>query len=774
MWYHFAFVAVSVALFGLTVGALIVYLLPRFFADEATKSRLFLAALLFSVSIVVSFVIQVQIPFTPEWTAGGISSVVGTYLIISVPFIWSGVAVSLALTRFPKQISTLYAADLVGAGLGTVALIWLLAVLQDGPSAVLAVAALAGLGALFFGADLRGLRWPVLASGVAVLFLALAIGNGVAARDHDALLDIRYVKGETEAHAPLYEKWNAFSRVLVGGNPDAERDPFVLGLSSAYPGGPAVRELAMTIDASAGTIVTKYNGDPDSLGYLKYDTVHLAHYLRNNGKVAIIGTGGGRDILAALAFGQRSITAIEMNGAILEAVNEEFGDFTGHLDQQPGVRFVNDEARSHLSRTDERFDLIQIPFIDTWAATAAGAFALSENGLYTVDAWGTFLDRLEDDGILSVSRWFYLPRPMEAYRLVSLAAETLRQRGIENPRDHIMLVRSQDGRPFPDIAVTTILVSPTPFSTRDTSEMERVSRSLDFEPALLPGREASDPLFAQIAEAEDVGDLDLPFPGDISAPTDDRPFFFQMIGFRDIFNGSLYGGFDDYLVKPVLVLVSLALTVIVLTVVFIIGPLALTAKRSALRGTAPYFVFFAAIGLAFLLIEISQMQRLIIFLGHPTHSLSVVLFSLLLSSGVGSLATERLVRTGPALRPAVLWPFAALIVLLLVFGFTTPAVIDRFDASTTPVRILASVGILAPMGLLMGMPFPVGMKVASLRPDAPTPFFWGINGATSVCASVLAVAVAMGWGISTAFWAGLACYAVAAVALGAVVMRGRA
>lgn len=564
------------------------------------------------------------------------------------------------------------------------------------------------------------------------------------------------------------------SRIRVDGDPTASGDPFVLGLSPSYPGGEQVRQLSLTIDAAAATVVPSYDGDPENLEYLRYDVVNLAHYIRPDASVFIIGSGGGRDVLAALSFNQPSVTAVEMNGAILEAVNGRYGDFTGHLDQQPGVTFVNDEARSYLARSDERYDVIQIPFIDTWAATGAGAFALTENSLYTVEAWQNFYEHLSDRGVLSVSRWFFIARPMEAYRLTSLAAESLRSMGVERPRDHVILVRSVE-TPFRGIAVTTILVSREPFSASDIAEIERVVRFLQFEVLLTPDQVGSDPLFAKIAETDDPATLDLGFPADISAPTDDRPFFFQMIRFQDLFDSSLYGGFNDYLAKPVLVLTSLAGAVLGLTALFILLPLLLTTSRNALQGMLPFVVFFSGIGLGFLLLEISQLQRLIIFLGHPTFALSVVLFSLLLFSGLGSLATEWLVKPtlNPKLRLSLLWPLLVLLLVLVTFGLATPTAIDRFDASTTPVRIMAAVAILAPMGLMMGMPFPLGMKLASLRPNAPTAFFWGINGATSVLASVLAVSISLGWGISNAFWLGTVSYAVASAALGLVIVRGR-
>jgi len=293
-----------------------------------------------------------------------------------------------------------------------------------------------------------------------------------------------------------------------------------------------------------------------------------------------------------------------------------------------------------------------------------------------------------------------------------------------------------------------------------------------FEVVLAPGQAGSDPVFAKIAEAEDPEALPLGFRMDISPPTDDRPFFFQMIRFQDVFDASLYGDKDTrYVTRPVLVLFSLAVAVLGLTALCILFPLLLTTTRQALQGMLPLVVFFSGIGLGFMLLEISQMQRFTIFLGHPTYALSVVLFSLLLASGLGSLATERLVNSG--LRPSLLWPFALLLLVLIATGFLTPEAIDRFEGATTPVRILTAAVILAPMGLVMGMPFPLGMKVASLRPNAPTVFLWGINGATSVCASVLAVAIAMSWGISTAFWVGFASYAMASAAMGLVAIRRR-
>ncbi|MGB2694699.1 MAG: hypothetical protein WBD55_05860 [Dehalococcoidia bacterium] len=773
MWYHFAFMAVSVALFGMTVGALIVHLAPERFSDQQTRERLAQAALLFTLTLVLSFVVQLQIPFEPEWSFISILLVATTYLVISVPFIFSGIVVCLTLTRFPAQVSRLYAADLIGAGLGTITLIWLLNLLNDGPSTVLAIAALASLGAALFGWNSGKQRYAVAAYVGAALLVALALSNATLAQDQNAVLKIRYVKGGNDQPA-LTETWNAFSRVSVLGDPEHATYPFGWGLSPACAGGPLVRQLFLVIDSTAGTPLTYYDGSKTGLAHLRCDVTNMAHYIRSNGDVFIIGAGGGRDVLTSLYFKQHSITAVELNGDILNLVNGKYGDFTGHLDKQPGVRFVNDEARSYLARSDERYDLIQISLIDTWAATAAGAFALSENSLYTVEAWETYLDHLKPGGVLSVSRWYYGNRPMEAYRLTSLASTTLRRMGVERPRDHLIFIKGVENE-LVGTGVGTILVGREPFSAEDVSKITLTATAFQFEMALTPTSVGSDPVFAQIAEAEDPGSISLGFPADISAPTDNRPFFFQMFHVWDMFNPSLYDNVDPILTKPFVVLFSLVVTVLALTTFFILLPLALTTSRQALKGMTPFVVFFCAIGMGFLLLEVAQLQRLIIFLGHPTYALSVLLFSLLIFSGLGSLATERLLNAGSTARLHVrhLWPLGALLVVLLAFGLLTPATTHTFDAETTPVRIMFAVLILAPMGLFMGMPFPLGMKVASRYENAPTAFFWGVNGATSVCASVLAVAISLGWGISNAFWVGCFCYAIAAIALGAVTLRGR-
>ena len=780
MYYHFAFVAISVTMFGMAVGALAVFLRPAVFIPERVSRHLAIGSALFAAAIVLSYLTHLAIPFLIEPSLVSVYALSLTYAALSVPFVLSGIVVSLALTRFPSQVSSLYAADLTGAALGCL-LVGPILRLTDAPSAVLVTAAVTAIAALLFATDGRTTWTQPSDSGrllrglvaLAVLMTAGAVAQGVAARHNAGWLRLVWVKGQYEAR-PLVERWNSFSRIRVIGNPDRVTRPSGWGFSRTLPSDRMAHELHLDIDSYAGTELTAYHGDPEAVAHLKYDVTNVVHYLRPDSQVIVVGTGGGRDVLSALTFNQKRVTGVEINEGIIDLVNRRFGDFTGHLDRDPRVRFVNDEARSYLARLQDRSDIIQISLIDTWAATASGAFVLTENSLYTVEAWRMFLAHLAPRGILSVSRWYYADRPGEVYRLATLASATLMQLGVTRPGDHYAIVRAKPAAaPNAPDGVGTMLLSRDPLSPRDLDLLESVASTMEFEIVQSP-RFSADETFAAIASGDRMKDAVAKHALNISPPTDDTPFFFHMLRLRDVFNTARWHdqGIVRFNMTAVGVLGVLMLTVAVLTTACIVVPLMLSrslAPGSANRASfAPHMVFFAAIGFGFMLVEISQVQRLTIFLGHPVYSLSVVLFSLLLSSGLGSLSTASLAADE---RRASMLRLVGLVAVLTGFGALTPIVIHQFEAASTPARIAISVAVLFPIGFFMGMAFPIGMRRALADAPSIAPWLWGVNGAASVCASVLVVVIALGAGISAAFWTGSACYVVA---LGAIVTTSRA
>lgn len=754
MWYHFSFMAVSVTMFGLTLGAILVYLRPQWFRPEQAAERMGLAALSFSVLIVISFLTHLCIPFITRLSMVHLWAIAVNYALLSLPFVASGVLVTIALTKFPKQVGKLYAVDLIGAGVGCLAVAALL-FFWDAPTLVVNIAALASLGAVCCLSSVDARRLRRTSMGVTVALLGCAIVGSTMAGRQRPLIHPVWVKGELEP-PPVYQRWNAFSRVAVW--EEGAGKPFGWGLSERCPLDEPVEELWLNIDASAGTVLTRFDGDASKLGHLRYDVTNLVHYIRPDSRMMVVGAGGGRDVLSALHFRQPEIVAVEINGAILEAVNGRFGRFTGHLDRRPDVRFVHDEARSYIARCKDHFDIIQVSLIDTWAATSAGAFVLTENSLYTVEAWQSLMDRLTDRGVLSFSRWHSVNQPGELYRLTALAVKTLTELGVADPQDHLIIVHrprtsGQSGPP----GVATLLASRTPFSSHDVEVIRRVAERMAFR-VLLTGGEASDDTLARLASGKDLDRFTNEYPIDITPPTDDRPFFFSMLRPRDVFNLQRMNNTAMRSNTIALaVLGVLLITVVVLTALCVIVPLWLTTERQALSGSWPLLVYFSCIGFGFMLVEITLMQRLNVFLGHPIYSITVALFCLLLASGCGSWLSGLLVKDVTR-GPSALTCMAALVAVVLLAWLASAPLLGNFQPAPTWLRIAVACGILSPLGLAMGMAFPLGMRAASGRSAALKPWLFGINGATSICGSVLAVVISLIFSISTALLLGVVCY----------------
>jgi hypothetical protein len=750
LWYHFAFMAISIAMFGLTIGALLVFLRPGRWPQATLLPAMGGCALLFAVSMAVVVFLHISLYLPRPGVA--LLPMVLTFVGVAVPFVFSGIFICLALTRFPSQIGRLYAVDLAGAGSGCVAVIaalhWL-----DGVGAVLACAALAALAAV-----------PLLAGGgkAAALALGAALSAGAVwsgihlARHEQAAFRIEYVKGAEQEDID-YERWNSFSRIAV--LKPSRSSPAGWNLSARFEGTPDIESRWLQIDASAGTQLIGFDGDLKKVEFLRWDLPNFVHHLRRDARVAIVGAGGGRDVLTSQLFGHKRVLAVEINGAIMHVANRRFGGFTGHLERLAGVSFVNDEARSYLARQTERFDIVQLAFVDTFAATAAGAYTLTENSLYTVEGWKVFLDRLDDNGLLAVSRGLNA----ELERLVALGRAALLRIGAAQPERHMVLVTNPHASAKSVHRMGVLLVRKTPFGADELAQIRSLARQMSFEVELEPGAAARDILLT-LATGRDP-DAIRSGPIDYSPPTDDRPFFFHMA--RPSSWLLMRGGERSPASGAAAVLAALLFTVAGLTLACIVVPL-LLSRTALARGDAALLGFFAAIGAGFMLIEVSMLQRLIVFLGHPVYGLSVILFVLLLASGLGSWLSAHI--PDARLRASGVRALAALVAMLLITGLLVPPVVAAFRDAGTALRIIVSGAMLAAMGVFMGMAFPLGMRLAMATRQPLGPWLWGVNGAMSVLASVLAVAIAMAAGISMSFWTGVASYLVA---LGAFAVAAR-
>jgi hypothetical protein len=735
MFYHFAFLAISLALFGSGASGVLLYVLRVRFPAERAVTHLTISAVLFAASVVLALVVILENPIPPAFPglhlAGPLSLL---YAAAALPFFFAGFTISRAIDAWAPGMSRLYLFDLAGAAAGCLVLVPALDRL-GAVDTVLAVAVLAALAGLVFAGREAG-RLVRAAAGVAAFAAAVLLIWNHGAR----ALDIREAKGLRE-DGVIFSKWNSFSRVTVGRTDDPDRH-------------------LIFIDADAATAVVRNASDSDRHRVYRDRVEALAYHVAPRERVLIIGPGGGVDVMIARIFGARDITAVEVNPLVAREVmlSEPFLSFSGRLYRQPGVRLEVDDARSFIRRSGERYDLVLGTMVDTWAATAAGAFALAENNLYTVEAFRDYLGHLADGGVLSLTRWYQQP-PDQLLRLVSLARASMAELDVPDPSRRLLLVRG--ARQGQGLATATLLVKNGVFSDDESREAEDFAARMGYEVLYSPTtRPETD--FKRLAEANDPAEVWDALKSDVTPTRDDSPFFFQSVRLDRLFRPRLAQGEWAKTSLGTTVLLTLVAISILVVALFILGPLFLV--RGRLHGEPPagrtsLLLYFACLGLAFVLIEVALVQKSVLFLGHPAYALTVVLFSILLSSAGGSGLSGRVARLVPALR-RLLPAIAAVVVLyVLLLPFLFYGLVHLEAASRMGIVVL----VLAPLGVLMGMPMPTGIRLLADRAPALVPWAWGVNGAASVLGSVGAVALAMMVGFNATLLTGAVLYILALV-----------
>lgn len=451
-WYHFAFFVISLAMLGMTAGAVLVFVRPVWFEASAVPARLAQSAFGLALTLPVSATVVLALPLIPVGDFMSFVALLTTGVVLALPFLAGGIVLTLALTRAGLPPHVAYGIDLIGAAVGCGIVIPLLAQF-DAPSAALLSGALAALAAVSFARAARRRLFSALALALALGGLAIANASSAA-----PLLRPAWRKGSYEnISSYIYTRWNSYSRVTVEPMPG----PPALWAAGARMPMAALRPIeqrVVKIDGAAATVMTRMGDSPAEHAYLDWELPALVHELRPNGPAAVIGVGGGRDVLAAARAGHRPIVGVELNALIVELLTGEMADFAG-LARLPYVKLVHDEARSFLTRDPGHYSVVTMSLIDTWAATGTGAYSLSENGLYTVEAWSMLLEKLAPDGLLAVSRWYFEDNPGEVTRMLSLAFDTLWASGVAAPRDHLVLLQSQ--------RVATLLLSRQPLRATD-------------------------------------------------------------------------------------------------------------------------------------------------------------------------------------------------------------------------------------------------------------------------------------------------------------------
>ena len=747
MYYHFAFLAISIALLGLSASSVFVYVMRGRLEGASTRELLAVAALTHALATVLALACLVRIRVGLNYTPANLALMLVIYCVAALPFFTGGAVIALAFARLSDRINVVYASDLLGAAAGCLILIPLVNWL-GAPGVVLMAAGLSACAAVLFTPAPSRRR---VATIVMVLFAIPTGAQALGLRPFD-VSDTKGHQGDTI----LFSKWNSFSRVAV-----YDRSHGDWSLSPTFKGERG-ESLFMDIDSAASTPILRGTGNPAESAYLKYELTALAYHLleRPQGFSAlVIGPGGGRDLVSALLFGARTVEGVEINPIIARDVMlGRFRHYSGGIYEHPRVRVHVDDGRSFVRRSREQYDVIQASLVDTWAATAAGAYTLTENSLYTSEAFGEYLDHLTENGYLTITRWVF-----DGLRLVSLAQEACESRGLDAAK-HLAIVRHD--------RVATFLLKKSPFTSSEVAQLERVSQKLGFAvlyaPGLQPPLAIEEPVemqrtgtsaadYRRLILAPDRHAFYASYPLDIAPTTDDRPFFFHTTRLKDQFQVAF--GRSMLFGNGLSALLTLMGISGALVMVFIVAPLAMDGGRPAV-GWSGWLGYFAALGAGFMLIEVSLLQQFVLLLGHPVYSLTVTLFALLLGTGLGSLFSRR-VPSGGVRRTAML-AIVCVISAGIIAVAAVPAIIDAAIAWPLAARLALAAAVMIPIGVLLGVPLPSGMRILSARRPALIPWGWGMNGAFSVVGATLAIFIAMNWGFSATLLAGSGIYAVAA------------
>jgi predicted membrane-bound spermidine synthase len=756
-WKNTAFAILSLAMLGIGASGVLVYLRPSWFTAKRADVQLGFLMGAFGGAISLSYVLVLALARVEHNAMEPLKSYVALVATGLLPFFFGGLVLSIVFTHASAGIARLYRIDLIGAALGAVLVVPALK-LCNGPLLVPLLSLLAAVAGVVFSrrtGDRASFRTNAAA---AACFAALAF-----AQVEWHVLDITHSRGQKEIDVE-FEKWDPLARLTVQS----------FGPESKW----------LNIDSSVVTAILKFDGDLAGLDYLKHNVLQLAYHLKPYPKVLIIGPGGGSDVLSAVTFGNRDITAVEVNRTTISLMQNELRRYTGGLYLLPFVHIHIADGRAYVASMKGKVDLIQATFVDTFTASASGAHTLSENYLYTVEGFGDFLDHLNPDGVLSMSRWggeaFSFA---EIHRVVALAIRTLDARHVPHPEQHIVVMQ---GAPPDRLTIgggyqtpgnqaesmSTLLVKQSPFLPAELDRLSKTAEDSSFRPVWLGARGGTDEtlraLFSPMDRAKLFGEYRDKTGLDITPVTDNRPFFFDMIDPIHSFFVPAKAEWERHIyywarTLDIAMLHQLLIATSLLAAALLVVPL-LSRWRDVASVKRPISTlgYFVCLGLGYIGIELTLMQRFSLFLEHPVYSLVVFLSSILFFSGLGSARTARL--AGNFARHGAR-RLALLVGILSLYGVLIPPFTRALIGLPLGVKMGIAVALAFPPAFLMGMMFPIGVAELRGRAERLVPWVWGLNSAFSVVGAVLSLFFAMSFGYAATWAIFVAAYALAGLAL---------
>jgi len=738
-WYHFSFLILSVSLTGLAVGGLLVKKYSGALVKKEPDILLCSGSLLCALLLVFSFLFITNNPFHATNPADSSETII---LFSIVEFITTSSALMLffSLTggiivfifqTWQNDLNKYYALNLAGSAAGCLLIVFLLN-LAGAVNAIILLAVLFAACALYISSG----RYKKLSNTAVVIIITLICllpftGN---------LFPLKALQGkpvlQMQEQEFIYKDWDSLSRLDIFKHNKEKEDFF--GLWGLPKNNKTIipERLGLLTDYLSYSTILKHNPKPGYYDFLKTLPMYSAYDLApQKPDVLIIGPGGGMDIRAALENNADDIDAVEINASVVKAMKTEFAEYSGNLYNGPDVNLITGDGRQYAETSNRTYDIIQLSGVETYCATQSGAFTLAENYIFTREAFSTFLDRLNPEGILTISRW-YTPStdnyPRFTLRLFALVFEALKAKNILTSSKNILL--------YPSENFAVLLAKKTPFSQKEIDTLATYADKNNATFLYRPDKTIFSAIkFYSYIKADDKAAWIEKYPFNISPPTDNKPFYFETRKLSSLFSGKNYNsGYSMYDGQTILFMLTVILTLSVFVLVAASWKLRVETKD------IKSWLYFFSTGMGFMTAEVTLTQQLILPLGHPVYALSIVMFSFLFFAGIGSLCSGLSKKI-----PAKQFLFITTAILVVQAFTLSPVVQTLTGTNSLAIRIIVTILFLALPSFLMGIAFPCGIRIFSTKQNnTNTGIYWAWSCIGSVFGSVIALLLAIEFGFS--------------------------
>jgi len=747
LWYHFGFMIISTAMLGFSVSGVFLSL----FSGNSKKFKFSELMTVSSIITLTCYIFMTRIRFTPLNLISqneGLLSLISLIILLFIPFFLFGLTIGWLLQQKKASIGVYYSVNMIGSAVGALLFIFIFNHF-NGQTGIPINTALIAVAALIAAENRKQSICAALAIAIITPLLFIPSFFPMEPPEDKILGLVKDRKSDV-----VFTDWSSLSKIDM--IKDVDRSIYksigMWGISKKFFEENKIfpERTGIVIDSWAYTSIIKY---PQDLSFFNYMPTTLVFNLgRNFNSTLHIGSGGGMDLLAAKYHNVPDISGVEINPVIVRSIRKEFKDYSGGIysGNIKGISVFVDEGRHFIESSDKKYDVIQLSGVDTFSSTQAGAFALSENNLYSTEAFQSYYSRLNKNGFFTMTSWFAPDEnglPRFSLRLINIIRDSLTRMGI-NPVNRVLFIVSD--------VYTVAVVKNGVFTPEEVAKGTEFIQNNGFAGLVVPFKNnRENNIFEKFLYADDMTSKEMieQYPYIISTPTDDKPFFFELRKLNTLFAGINAGVLPLNIFSGQTILFAILVILFFLGLIFIVQPLYYLKKRDKTYLKPYNLIYFSLIGMGYMFIEIVLTQKLVLYLGHPSYSLSIALFSILLFSGLGSLSTDVL-NFERRINLALLT-----VLLLLMSIFLTPVLSSTLSSSFT-VRVIITLALLAPVSFLMGCAFPAGARRAS---NAELPFLWGINGFFSVIASVLSTIISINYGFTAVFYCALACYCGAAL-----------